>query len=145
MSNPLIFSALTPFSARLPPCCNKPSQNTVNYHCGSIVLERYPFKKTQLVWFSHETRLNSRPGCPLEGTPAQHFYKVCNHEDTMAWKNLPHYWPFLRGIHQSPDAAFSIMLYNTIYYVYCIKLFKTLFSFKTIYPTNWSLSTAAYS
>ena len=25
-----------------------------------------------------------------------------SHDDVMAWKRLPHYWPFVRGIHRSP-------------------------------------------
>ena len=24
------------------------------------------------------------------------------HDDVIKWKNFPHYWPFLRGIHRSP-------------------------------------------
>ena len=25
-----------------------------------------------------------------------------NHDDVIQWKNFPHYWPFVRGIHRSP-------------------------------------------
>ena len=25
-----------------------------------------------------------------------------NHNDVINWKHFPHYWPFVRGIHQSP-------------------------------------------
>ena len=27
---------------------------------------------------------------------------VCMHGDIIKWKHFPHYWPFVRGIHQSP-------------------------------------------
>ena len=30
-------------------------------------------------------------------------HKLCLHEDVIKWKHFLRYWPFARGIHQSPD------------------------------------------
>ena len=31
-----------------------------------------------------------------------HVEHLPSHDDVIKWKHLPHYWPFVRGIHQSP-------------------------------------------
>ena len=33
---------------------------------------------------------------------ARHGHLFCIHDDVIKWKKIPHYWPFVRGIHRSP-------------------------------------------
>ena len=37
------------------------------------------------------------------------------HDDVIKWKHFPHYWPFVRGIHQSHRS--SLVLHNDLIYV----------------------------
>ena len=43
---------------------------------------------------------------PIKGgflsPPKGQLCKTCVHDDVIKWKHFPCYWPFVRGIHQSP-------------------------------------------
>ena len=54
-----------------------------------------------MIWITHN---RNHIYCPWYGHP----FSICvimdhdTHNDVIKWKNIPRYWPFVRGIHRSP-------------------------------------------
>ena len=71
------------------PCCN-----SVNGHQIAIIFAHATYDSTAVV--------------PLQNFAAlytlltTHTYENDEHDDVIKWKHFPRYWPFVRGIHQSP-------------------------------------------
>ena len=41
-------------------------------------------------------------------------FSLLSHVDVTKWKHLPHYWPFVRGIHRGIVICFSYALEQTV-------------------------------
>ena len=104
-------------------CCNKnrPSSHYKRKRFGIFIILSYPVhEKCFLQWSRHSPKYNTtyfKP-CPycdngswthrlrITKHPIICTCYICldrnTHDDVIKWKHFPHYWPFVRGIYQSP-------------------------------------------
>ena len=55
-----------------------------------------------MIWPNLHDATDWTSGQNLDQNPTQQISCILTHGDVIKWKHFPRYWPFVRGIHQSP-------------------------------------------